>query len=73
MSIFGQHPVDGKLVVVLAQAADHIVLVVAGSVLLAQHGDVVVGAVHGRAHQVGGTGVHTDILLINVLFVDGAW
>ena len=27
----GQHPVNGELVVVLAQAADHIVLVVAGA------------------------------------------
>ena len=26
----GQHPVNGELVIVLAQAADHIVLVVAG-------------------------------------------
>ena len=32
---FRQHAVDGKLIVILAQAADHIVLVVTGSVLLA--------------------------------------
>ena len=67
----GQHPVNGELVVVLAQAADHIVLVVAGGVLLAQHGDVVVSAVHGGAHQVGSTGIQTDVLLVDVLFVDG--
>ena len=30
-----------------------------------------VGPVHGRAHQVGGAGVQTDVFLINVLFVDG--
>ena len=68
----GQHPVNGELVVVLAQAADHIVLVVAGGVLLAQHGDVVVSAVHGGAHQVGSAGIQTDVLLVDVLFVDGS-
>ena len=42
-----------------------------GASLLAHDGDVVIGAVHGRAHQVGGAGVHADVLLISVLFVDG--
>ena len=32
---------------------------------------MVVGAVHGRPHQVGGAGVHADVLLVDVLFVDG--
>ena len=66
----GQHPVNGKLVVILAQPAHHVVLVVAGLVLLAQHSDVVVSAVHGGAHQVCGASVQTNVLLINVLFVD---
>ena len=72
MSIRGQHPVHRKFVVVLAQAAHHVVCVVAGGVLLAQHRNVVVGPVHGRAHQVGRAGVQTDVLLVDVLFVDGA-
>ena len=42
---------------------------VAGLVLLAQHRDVMVGAIHGRAHQVGCAGIHTDVLLVDVLFV----
>ena len=67
----GQHTVNGKLIIVLAQTADHIVFMVAGGVLFAQHGDVVVGTVHGRAHQVGSAGIQADILFINVLFVDG--
>ena len=46
----GQHAVDGKLIIVLAQAAGHIVLMVAGGILLAQHCNVMVGAVYGRAH-----------------------
>ena len=44
---------------------------VAGLVLFAHHGDMVVGPVHGRTHQVAGTGIHADVLLIDVLFVDG--
>mgnify|MGYP002168474449 CR=1 FL=1 len=67
----GQHTVDGKLVVVLAQTAHHIIHVVAGLVLLAQHSDVMVSAIHGGTHQVGSAGVQTDVLLIDVLFVDG--
>ena len=43
---------------------------VVGGVLLAHDGDVVVGAVDGGAHQVGGAGVHTDILLVDVLLVE---
>ena len=43
---------------------------VAGGVLLAHHGDMVVSAVHGRAHQVHRAGVHADILLVGVLFMD---
>ena len=42
---------------------------VAGGVLLAQHRDVMVGAVHGRAHQVGRAGVNADVLLVNMLLV----
>ncbi len=44
---------------------------VAGGVLLAQDAHVVVGAVDGGAHKVGGTGVHADVLLVDMLLVDG--
>ena len=66
----GQHPVHSELVAVLTQGAGDVVLVVAGGVLLARDGDVVVGPVDGRAHQVGSAGIHADILLVDVLFVD---
>ena len=68
----GQRPVDGELVVVLAQAAGHVIDVVAGRVLLAHDGDVMVRAVHGRAHEVRGAGVHADVFLIDVLVVQAA-
>ena len=66
-----QHPVHRKLIVVLAEGAGHIILMVAGGVLLSHDRNMVVSAVHGRAHQVHRTGVHADIFLIGMLFVDG--
>ena len=66
-----QTAIDGEFIVVFAQAAHHIVHVVAGRVFLSQHGDVVIRAVHGRAHQVAGACVHADIFLIRVFFVAG--
>ena len=42
---------------------------VQNGVLLAQNGDVMVSAVHGGAHQVGCTGVQTDVLAVDVLLV----
>ena len=65
----GQAPVDGKLVIVFAQAAGHIVDVIQQGILLAQNGDVVVGAVHSRAHQIGGAGIQTNVLSVDVLLV----
>ena len=66
----GQAALNGELVVVLAQAAGDVVHMVQDGVLLAQHGDVVVGAVHGRAHQVGGAGIQADVLPVDVLLVE---
>ena len=43
---------------------------VAGQIFLAHHGDVVVGAVHSGAHQVGRRRVKADIFFINMLFMD---
>ena len=67
-----QHPVDGKLVIVLTQTANDIVLVVAGRVLLAHDRNVVIRPVHGRTHQVTCAGIRADVLLIYVLCVDRA-
>ena len=61
--------VDGELVVVLAQPSGHVVDVVAGRVLLTHDGDVVIRAVHGGAHKVGGAGVYPHILLVGMLEV----
>ena len=68
----GQRAVHGELVVVLAQGARDVVDVVAGRVLLAQDRDVVVRAVHGRAHEVGRAGVQAHVLLVRVLDVQHA-
>ena len=64
-----QHPVHRELVAVLAQRTSDVVLVVTGLVLLAHDRNVVVGPVNGRAHQVGGAGIHAHIVLVDVLHV----
>ena len=69
---FGQGPRDGELVVVLAERARHVVDVVAGAVLLAEDGDVVVGAVERRPHEVGHAGVHAHVVAVGVLEVQDA-
>ncbi len=66
----GKAALDGKLVVVLAQAPHHVIDMVQNGVLLAQHRDMVVGAVHRRAHQVGGAGVQAHVLPVDVLQVE---
>ena len=43
---------------------------VAGSVFFSKHCDVMISAVHGRAHQVHRTRVHSDVFLISMLLMD---
>ena len=66
-----QHPVNRKLIAVLAKGACHIILVVARRILLAHHRNMVICPVDCRAHQVHGTRVHTDVLLVGMLLMDG--
>ena len=69
--------VDGELVVVLAQIARDVVGVRDGrcglvvATRLAHHRNVVVGAIHGRTNQIDGACVHADIVLVDLLLVDG--
>ena len=65
-----QIAVNGKLVVIFAQTAGHVVGMIAQRVFLAEHGDMVVCAVHRRTHEVCRAGVQTGILLIGMLLVD---
>ena len=66
-----QHPVNGKFIVVFTQRSGYIVFVVAGSILFAHDGNVMISAVHRRAHQVDCTRIHTDVLFVGMFFVDG--
>ena len=72
-----QLAIDGELVVVLAQIARDVVGVRDGrcglvvATRLAHHRNVVVSAVHGRADQIDGACVDTDIVLVDLLLVDG--
>ena len=65
----GQHAVNGEFIIVFAQPARNVIEMIAGRVLLAEDGDVVIGLVHGGAHEVGGAGVQTDVFLPDMLFV----
>ena len=67
---FRQHSVYSKLVVVLAQAARYVIFMVAGSILLAHNGDVMIGAINSRTHEVSSAGITADVLLIDMLLVD---
>ena len=72
-----QLAVDGELVVVLAQIARDVVGVRDGrcglvvATRLAHHRNVVVSAIHGRTNQIDGACVHADIVLVDLLLVDG--
>ena len=65
-----QHPVNGKLIVILAQGSRDIVFMVAGSVLLSKHCNMVIRAIHCRAHQIDCTRVYSDIIFVRVLFMN---
>ena len=72
-----QLAVDGKLVVVLAQVTRDVVGVrngrcdLVGATRLAHHRNVVVGTIHSGTNEVDGACVHADIVLVNLLLVDG--
>ena len=71
-----QLAIDSELVVVLAQIARDVIGVrdgrcgLVGAARLTHHRDVVVSAIHGGTNEVDGTGVHADIVLVDLLLVD---
>ena len=66
---FRQHSVDSELVVVFAQTAGDVINVVQNGIFLTQHRDMVVGAIHGRTHQVCGAGIQAHVLPVDVLLM----
>ena len=64
-----QAALHGELVVILAQTAGDIIDMIQNGSFLAQNRDVMVSAIHGRAHQVSGAGIQTHILPVDVLLV----
>ena len=71
-----QLAIDSELVVVLAQIARDVIGVrdgrcgLVGAARLTHHRDVVVSTIHGGTNEVDGTGVHADIVLVDLLLVD---
>ena len=72
-----QLAIDGELVVVLAQITRDVVGVrngrcgLVGATRLAHYRNVVVGTIHSGTNEVDGACVHADIVLVNLLLVDG--
>ncbi len=61
---FGQHAVDGKLVVVLAQRPGYIIGMVARHRILSHHGDMVIGTIQGGTHKIRHRCIKADIVLV---------
>ena len=66
-----QPPIHRKLIVIFAQAARYIVQRIRRCIPFAADMDMMISAVHGRPHQIGCTGIHPQIPLMDILFVDG--
>ena len=72
-----QLAVDGELVVVLAQVARDVIRVrdrccgLVRATRLSHHRNVVVGTIHSGTNEVDGACVHADIVLVDLLLVDG--
>ena len=61
---------DGEFIIVFAQRTHHIIDVIGGGVLPAQHRDVVVGAVHRGTHEIYRARVEPDVFAVDVLFMN---
>ena len=62
---------NGELVVVFTQRTDHIHFLKVLRWMFSENGNVMIGAVKGRPHQSGHTGIHTDVFSIDVFLIDG--
>ena len=66
-----QHSVHCKFVIIFAERACDIILMVTGRRLLAKHCDVMIGTVHRRSHQIDSAGINTNILLMGMFLMNG--
>ena len=68
---FRQFSLDSKFVAVFAKRTGHIIDMVLRCIGFAKDGDVVVRAIHARAHEVSHASVGADVVSVNVLVVQG--
>ena len=66
---FRKHAVNGKLVIIFTKRACDIVHEIRRLLFFAQHGDVMIGAVNSRPHQIGHAGIEAGKLFVRVLDV----
>ena len=67
---FREHTINGKFVVVFAQATGYVIFVVAGSIFFAHYGNVMVRTINRRTHQVSCTSVETNVFFVGVFFMN---
>ena len=67
---FRKHTVNGKFVVVFAQATSYVIFVVAGSIFFAHYGNVMVRTINRRTHQVSCASVKTNVFFVGVFFMN---
>ena len=65
-----EHTINGKFVVVFAQATSYVIFVVAGSIFFAHYGNVMVRTINRRTHQVSCASVKTNVFFVGVFFMN---
>ena len=65
-----QFPVNGKFIIILAKRTCHIIYVIAWGIFFTGHCDMMIRTLHGRTHQIAGTGIQTDIFFVNMFFMN---
>ena len=63
-------PVNGKLIIILAQGTGHIVYVILRCIFLSEHRDMMVCPVHSGTHEICRTCIDSDIFLVDMLLMD---
>ena len=66
-----QHPIDCKLIIVLAKGSRYIILMVTGGIFLTHNRNMMISPVHSRSHKVNGAGIAANVLLVGMLLSDG--
>ena len=68
---FRKHTIHCEFIIVFTKRTCHIILMVTWLVFFSHNCNVVICPIHSRAHKVHRTGIHSNIFLMGVFFMDG--